>query len=75
MLSRIFRMLVISPLVALAMLARPHVAPPPRIVDRRAGGSPGRAARKPSKYYTPNGARECARRRRQIEMGQLRVSA
>lgn len=30
--------------------------------------------RRASKYYTPNGPRECARRRRQIEAGQLRVS-
>lgn len=33
-----------------------------------------RRPRKPSNYYTPNGARECARRRRQIELGQLRVT-
>jgi len=75
MLTRIYRMLVISPLVALAMLARPLLTSPARIVDRRAGGSPGRAPRKASRYYTPNGMRECARRRRQIANGQLRVSA
>jgi hypothetical protein len=32
-------------------------------------------ARRISRLYTPNGARECARRRRQIANGQLRVSA
>ncbi|MFZ5715790.1 MAG: hypothetical protein ACOY3N_23430 [Bradyrhizobium sp.] len=76
MLSRIYRMLVISPLVALAMLMRPALMSTPRIIDRRAGaGSPGRRPRKASRYYTPNGLRECARRRRQIANGQLRVSA
>jgi hypothetical protein len=30
--------------------------------------------RRASKFYTPNGLRECARRRRQIEAGRLRVS-
>ncbi len=34
-----------------------------------------RRRRRPSKLYKPNGARECARRRRQISLGQLRVSA
>lgn len=33
-----------------------------------------RRPRRPSNYYKPNGLRECARRRRQIALGQLRVS-
>lgn len=41
---------------------------PPRFRARR-------RARKGSNTYTPNGKRECARRRRQIELGQLRASA
>jgi hypothetical protein len=68
-------MLVISPLIALAMLARPAfsraLGPAPRVSKRESGRRP----RKVSRYYTPNGKRECARRRRQIELGQLRVSA
>lgn len=77
MLRRAFQMLVISPLIALAMLARPvlsrGIGPAPRVFKREPG--PGRRPRKASRYYTPNGERECARRRRQIELGQLRVSA
>jgi hypothetical protein len=38
-------------------------------------GSAPRRPRRLSRLYAPNGARECARRRRQIELGQLRVSA
>jgi hypothetical protein len=30
--------------------------------------------RRASTFYTPNGKRECARRRRQIEAGRLRVT-
>jgi hypothetical protein len=49
---------------------RPLYALPPGL---RALGT--RGARRISRLYTPNGKRECARRRRQIELGQLRVSA
>lgn len=78
MLRRAFQMLVISPLIALAMLAKPMLSRAGTIDTgerRRLGGRPSRRPRKASRFYTPNGARECARRRRQIENGQLRVSA
>lgn len=45
----------------------------PHATSRRFAAS--RRLRRPSKLYKPNGARECARRRRQIALGQLRVSA
>lgn len=77
MLSRAFRMFLMSPLVALAMLAKPMFGLKVDYVEaaRRRGALPGRRPRKASRYYTPNGERECARRRRQIANGQLRVSA
>lgn len=58
---------LLRPIPLVAFPAAPHL--PPRI----GGAAPRR--RRPSKYYTPNGERECARRRRQIANGQLRVSA
>jgi hypothetical protein len=79
LMRRAFNMFVMSPLIALAMLVRPALA---RLtvdhaeIKRRHHhhGSPGRAPRRASKYYQPNGERECARRRRQIAAGYLRVS-
>lgn len=51
------------------LVARPSFPPLPPL-----GRSAPPRRRRASKLYTPNGKRECARRRRQIEAGQLRVS-
>jgi hypothetical protein len=67
-------MLVLSPLIALAMMARPifsrGFSPSPRVHKHE----PGRRPRRASRLYKPNGKREVARRLRQIQAGQLRVS-
>jgi hypothetical protein len=64
----------------LALVALMGLLRPIRLVDRlsfpqmpaRFRSAPSR--RRATKFYTPNGLRECARRRRQIEAGRLRVS-
>lgn len=48
---------------------------PPRPSRRRRRAAPAVRRHSRGKLYTPNGRREVARRLRQIEAGQLRVTA
>ena len=64
---------MLSALSALASYGEPML---PRVVSRPGEAPPRRYRHRPgSRLYAPNGKQEVARRLRQIQNGQLRVTA